>query len=225
VSASCEFEPCIALGLNLVKYNLTTGPETGVHYTRPVSRGAENRAFRDIGIFGQELIPSYQGVFSLFVGGRNAWWSSGIKVKEKPSKAFDQFCGSTLTLFDSNDSATILPSHHVRKDRVDRDINRHSIDSLQVNIKFFDVIVVSRQCLTESFILDDVRPFAEAFKLRLQDAEFRATDRWVHDIGEKLADMIWVADADTLGDWCNWRERHHIQIRIFIGSERLVVND
>jgi hypothetical protein len=33
VSASCEFEPCVALGLNLVKYNLTTGPETGVHYT------------------------------------------------------------------------------------------------------------------------------------------------------------------------------------------------
>jgi hypothetical protein len=32
VSASCEFEPCVALGLNLVKYNLTTGPETGVHY-------------------------------------------------------------------------------------------------------------------------------------------------------------------------------------------------
>jgi hypothetical protein len=32
VSASCGFEPCVALGLNLVKYNLPGGPETGVHY-------------------------------------------------------------------------------------------------------------------------------------------------------------------------------------------------
>jgi hypothetical protein len=32
VSASYGFEPCVALGLNLVKYNLPGGPETGVHY-------------------------------------------------------------------------------------------------------------------------------------------------------------------------------------------------
>jgi hypothetical protein len=33
VSVSCEFEPCVSLGLNLVKYNLPGGPISGVHYT------------------------------------------------------------------------------------------------------------------------------------------------------------------------------------------------
>jgi hypothetical protein len=32
VSVSCGFEPCVALGLNLVKYNLPGGPISGVHY-------------------------------------------------------------------------------------------------------------------------------------------------------------------------------------------------
>jgi len=32
MSASGGFEPCVALGLDLVKYNSPGGPETGVHY-------------------------------------------------------------------------------------------------------------------------------------------------------------------------------------------------
>jgi tRNA(fMet)-specific endonuclease VapC len=45
VSVSCGFEPCVALGLNLVKYNLPGGPETGVHYNQ------RKQSFRKLNAF------------------------------------------------------------------------------------------------------------------------------------------------------------------------------